>query len=70
MSGTWNYDWNGMLCSDEQCMTTSGFENGIVQVTTEYKNGSSKLILINNEILWEDAAKSSGRRCRFVKESV
>ena len=70
MSGTWNYDWNGMLCSDEQCMTTSGFENGIVQVTTEYKNGSCKLILINNEILWEDAAKSSGRRCRFVKESV
>lgn len=70
MSGVWDYDWNGMLCADEMCLTTSGFENGIVQVTTEYNNGSSKLILINNEILWEDATKSSGRRCRFVKESV
>lgn len=70
MSGVWNADWNGMLCSDEQCVTTSFSENGTVQITTEYDGGSSKLILVNDELLWEDATKSTGKRCRFVKSPV
>ena len=68
MSGTWDTEWNGMLCSDEQRVATSYYENGTVQVITEYVGGSSKLLMINGEIYWEDAKKETGGRCRFVKD--
>ena len=68
MSGEWDKGKKEIVYDDECCLTQKGyFDSQHIELITEYENGTGRIYLKNNEILWEDAPKTTGARCRFVK---
>jgi len=67
MSGIWDGTRKEICCDDETSEMTVFNEYGIVEVLTEYENGSSRLIMKEDNLYWEDAAKDTGYRCKFSK---
>lgn len=67
MSGIWDDTRQEICCDDETSEMTVFNEYGIVEVLTEYENGSSRLFMKEDNLYWEDAAKDTGYRCKFSK---
>ena len=56
-----------ICCNDETCEMTVFNEYNVVQVLTEYENGTSRLFMKDGKFYWEDAAKDTGYRCAFSR---
>ena len=67
MSGTWDSARQEICCNDETCEMTVFNEYNVVQVLTEYENGTSRLFMKDGKFYWEDAAKDTGYRCAFSR---
>lgn len=67
MSGTWDRERKEICCADEASTITIFNDYGIVEVITEYENGSSRLFMKEDNLYWEDAENDTGYRCKFSK---
>ena len=67
MSGIWDMERQEMSCTDEKSVVVENVDQDKVKITTEYENGNSRLYIKDEYLLWEDATKSVGMHCKFVK---
>lgn len=67
MSGVWDIERQEMNCANEKRVVVESVDQDKVKITTEYENGDSRLFMKDDYLFWEDATKSVGMQCKFIR---
>ncbi len=68
-SGLWDEKNNRMIYSNETSTEEHWYENGSVGVLTKHTDGTGKISLVDDTLLWEDFMGTTGCSCIFKKQS-